>query len=73
MKCTVCGAKLRAARSDLPFKVSAQTIVILKNLPVLGCENCAQYLIEDHVFSRVEELLAGVDGATELEIIRYAA
>lgn len=73
MKCTVCGAKLRAARSDLPFKVSAQTIVILKNLPVLECENCAQYLIEDQVLSRVEELLAGVNGATELEIIRYAA
>jgi YgiT-type zinc finger domain-containing protein len=73
MKCTVCGAKLRAARSDLPFKVSTQTIVILKNLPVLECEHCAQYLIEDQVFSRVEELLGGVNGATELEIIRYAA
>jgi hypothetical protein len=73
MKCTVCGMKLSDTHSDLPFKVSDQTIVILKSLPVLECENCPQYFIEDRVFSRVEQILAGVDSAAELEIIRYAA
>ena len=43
MKCHVCGATMRATRSDLPFKTSEQTIVILKGLPVLQCENCAEY------------------------------
>jgi YgiT-type zinc finger domain-containing protein len=73
MKCAVCGAQLQPIYSDLPFKVSEQTIVILKNLPVLQCENCAQYLIEDRVLSRVDEMLANVDRTAELEIIRYAA
>jgi YgiT-type zinc finger domain-containing protein len=73
MKCTVCGAQLQPSYSDLPFKVSEQTIVILKHLPVLQCANCAQYLIEDRVLSRVDEILARVDKTTELEIIRYAA
>ncbi len=73
MKCAACGAQLRAAQSDLPFKVSEQTIVILKQLPVLQCENCAQYLLEDRVLSRVDEILASIDSAAELEIIRYAA
>ncbi len=73
MKCTVCGAKMRSMRSDLPFKTTEQTIVILKSLPVLQCENCAQYLIEDAVLGRVDQILASVDGAAELEIIRYAA
>ena len=54
MKCTVCGAQLRSAHSDLPFKVSEQTIVIVKQLPVLQCESCAQYLLEDRVLSRVD-------------------
>ena len=53
MQCTVCGATLRLTTSDLPFKVREHTIVILKNLPVLECTNCAQYLIADHEFSRV--------------------
>lgn len=73
MKCTVCGADMRPTRSDLPFKTTEQTIVILKSLPVLQCENCAQYLIEDAVLGRVDQILASVDGAAELEIIRYAA
>ncbi len=61
------------AISDLPFKTSEQTIVILKNLPVLQCDACPQYLIEDAVLGRVDQILAAVDGAAELEIIRYAA
>jgi YgiT-type zinc finger domain-containing protein len=73
MKCAICGAQLQPVHSDLPFKVSEQTIVILKHLPVWQCENCAQYLIEDQVLRRVDEILAGVDCAAELEIIRFAA
>jgi len=73
MKCTVCGAKMKRVVSDLPFKTTEHTIVILKNLPVLQCENCAEYLIEDVVLGRVDEILANVGGAAELEVIRYAA
>jgi hypothetical protein len=53
--------------------VSERTIVIVKELPVVQCESCSAYEIEDPVFSRVEELLSVIDRATELEIIRFAA
>lgn len=73
MKCTVCGAEMNRVVSDLPFKTTDHTIVILKSLPVLQCGNCTGYLIEDAVLSRVDEILAKVAGAAELEVIRYAA
>ncbi len=73
MSCTICGATLRSTMSDLPFKVREHTIVILKNLPVLECVNCTQYLIADREWSRVEEILASCHGAAELEIMRYVA
>lgn len=73
MKCAVCGAELRTTTTDLPFKVSDTTIVILKGLPVVQCGGCPEYLIEDEVLRRVDEILATVEGGTELEIIRYAA
>lgn len=60
MKCTVCGADLHAVRTDLPFKVRATGIVILKSLPVLQCGNCPEYLIEDAVLTRVDETLAAI-------------
>ena len=42
MKCRVCGGMLRTTTTDLPFKVSERTIVILKNLPVAQCESARQ-------------------------------
>jgi YgiT-type zinc finger domain-containing protein len=73
MKCTVCGAEMRPTRSDLPFKTADRTIVILKSLPVLQCENCTQYLIEDGVLAQVDRILATSNGPAELQIIAYAA
>lgn len=73
MKCTICGAKMNSRLTDLPFKTNDNSIVILKSVPVLQCENCTEYLIEDAVLRRVDEILAGISGTAELEVIRYAA
>ncbi len=73
MKCVVCGAALRSTTTDLPLKVSDRTIVIVKNLPVLQCDGCIEYLVDDAVMARVEELLSRVDRSIELEIVPFAA
>ncbi len=73
MKCRMCGGILRATTTDLPFKVSERTIVIVKNLPVSQCERCAEYLLADDVFAKVEGQLLRVDRSAELEIIPFAA
>jgi YgiT-type zinc finger domain len=73
MKCHVCGAKMQAIVTDLPFKLDQKTIVIMKDLPVVQCQGCGEYLIEDPVMQRVDEMLEQVDKAAELEILRYAA
>ena len=73
MRCRVCGSKLHGTRTDLPFKVTERTIVILKQLPVMQCERCSEYSIEDSIFGRVEELLRKADTSAELEIIPFAA
>ena len=73
MNCRVCGSTVRSSITDLPFKVSDRTIVILKDLPVEQCEACREYLIGDAVFAKVEVLLSGVDASAELEIIPFAA
>jgi YgiT-type zinc finger domain-containing protein len=73
MKCEVCGGELAAITTDLPFKVREPGIVILKGVPVWQCARCPQYLLEDGVLARVDERLRRIDGATELEVLRYAA
>ena len=73
MKCTVCGSNMTGAVSDLPFKTSDHTIIILKGVPLLQCGNCGEYLIDDAVMNRIDEIVGTVVGAAELEVIQYAA
>jgi YgiT-type zinc finger domain-containing protein len=73
MRCHVCGSEMRSMITDLPFKVSETTIAILKEVPVSQCESCSEYLLDDTVMKRVEEILKCVDNEAELEVIKYAA
>jgi len=73
MKCRTCGSDMKSFPTNLPFKVNETTIVILKDLPVIQCNNCEEYLLEDQVMQRVEKILEKVDTSAELEVIRYAA
>ncbi len=73
MRCNGCGARMESVITDLPFKVGERTIVVLKGLPVLQCQGCSEYLLDDTVMGHVEEILRLVDAAAELEVIRYAA
>lgn len=73
MKCHVCGSGMRRIVTDLPFKTGDHAIVIIKDLPVLQCDGCREFLIEDSVMERVEALLAKSGAAAELEVVRFAA
>ena len=73
MKCTVCSARMSPTTTDLPFKLAQQHIVIIKQLPVLQCACCREYLIDDAVMARIDALLARADSSAELEVFRYAA
>lgn len=72
MNCHVCGSELRATDTDLPWKARERAIVILKDLPVLQCEGCTHYLLEDSVLARVDEILERTGSKAELQIVRYA-
>ena len=73
MICHICRGALEKAITELPFKIRDGSIIIVKNLPVMQCENCNEYLVEDPVMQRVDALLDKVDSAVEVEIINYAA
>jgi YgiT-type zinc finger domain-containing protein len=73
MRCRVCGALLERRVTDLPFKIGDSSIVILKALPVLQCRQCGGTEVEHEIMLRVDQVLAGVDTSSELEVIRFAA
>ena len=73
MKCHCCGANLKKRITNLPFKTGSDSIVILKSLPVLECENCHEFLIEDQTMEEVEQILNKSDKSAELEVLQYAS
>ena len=73
MKCRMCRGLLERRLTDLPFKIGDSSIVILKALPVLQCRQCGDTELEQATMARVDQVLAGVDRSSELEVIRYAA
>lgn len=73
MKCRICGSTMESIITTLPFKVDQETIIILKELPVLQCKKCNEYLLEDNIRERVDKLLEKTDYNAELEIIKFAA
>jgi len=72
MNCHNCSGKLDKVITDLPFKIRNDSIIIIKKLPVLQCQNCNEYLIEDSVMEKVDGILDKVDRTAELEILSYA-
>ncbi|MEO5330898.1 MAG: YgiT-type zinc finger protein [Magnetococcus sp. YQC-5] len=73
MQCRICGTLLFDTLTMLPFKIGADAIVIVKDLPVAQCSICQEFLIHDGVMERVEALLERVGQTSELEVVRYAA
>ena len=73
MNCHNCGEKYLAATTDIPFKTGTHSVVINKDLPVLQCANCGEYLIEDSEMRRADEILSSIEKDVEVGIIRYAA
>jgi hypothetical protein len=64
---------MRASVTDLPFKLSDRSIVVIKSLPVLLCQNCTEYALEDRVMATVDHILDSADDPSELRVVKYAA
>jgi YgiT-type zinc finger domain-containing protein len=73
MRCHVCGAKMEAGVTTLPFKVRDQTMVIIKRVPVQQCASCSEYVLEDVVMAQIDKMLTQANAAAELEVIEFAA
>ena len=65
MKCHVCGGRLEPTISDLPFRLGPNSIVVIKQLPVLECSDCTEFSIEDPILEKVDNLLGEMDETVE--------
>ncbi len=72
MTCHLCGGEVEETITDLPFKIAPNSIIIIKDLPVLQCQNCHEYSLDDPVMAGVDDILSKIGEKTELEVLKYA-
>lgn len=70
--CYNCGGIFENKITNMPFKLNNICIVIIKGLPVLQCEKCNEFVIEDEIMEKVDTILNKIDTSAELEILSYA-
>jgi YgiT-type zinc finger domain-containing protein len=73
MKCHNCGGEFENVITDLPFKTGAHSIIIIKDLPVMQCGNCSEFIIEDLVMEKIDSIIGMTEKNVEVEVFRYAA
>ena len=73
MNCHVCGGQMESSLSDIPFRLSRTSIVVIKRAPALECSNCGELSIEDPVMERIDGLLEQTGDAAELAVVQYTA
>ena len=70
--CYNCVCIFEKKITSMPFKLNNICIVIIKGLPVLQCDNCNKFVIEDEIMEKVDSILERIDSSAELEILNYA-
>ncbi len=73
MICHVCGAEMNRITTDLPFKLRDNGIVVVRDLPVIQCSSCREYLLDDAVMEQVEGILNRAGKSIEFEVVKFAA
>jgi YgiT-type zinc finger domain-containing protein len=63
-----------AQLSDLPFRLEAHKILVVKDTPAHVCGSCGEVMLPDTVMKRIDQIINRIrDREAELEVVRYAA
>ena len=47
----------KKGRTNLPYELSDESIIIVKNVPAIICSQCGDVFIEADILSKVEKIL----------------
>jgi len=74
MNCTTCkNGWMEEGRVTVTLQRD-QSVIVIKNVPALVCENCGDYTLDEAVTSRIMDVAEqAVSNNAEIEVLQYAA
>ncbi|MFT5473650.1 MAG: YgiT-type zinc finger domain-containing protein [Candidatus Promineifilaceae bacterium] len=75
MTCSRCGgSQIEDQITDLPFKLDAQKILVVKQTPAMVCNSCGETMLSDSVMEHIDSIIEKLQGLdSELEVVKFAA
>ena len=72
MKCPLCKGRMEKSRTNLPYELGKEYMVVVKDVPALVCKQCGEPFVEISELRIVEKIVdtAEKDGVT-LGFIKY--
>ena len=73
MNCPLCKAAMINSRTNMPFEMENDRLVVIKNVPALVCRQCGEFFIEITIARVLENLVSTAvkDGVT-LGFLEYS-
>ena len=75
MTCSRCGgSQIEDQSTDLPFKLDAHKILVVKQAPAMVCNGCGEIMLSDSVMEQIDRIIEKLHGVnSELEVVKFAA
>lgn len=74
MECVICKNGIMQDGYVTVTLQRGESVIIIKNVPALVCENCGEYTLSEPVSSRVMEIAEeSVSKHVEIEVLQFAA
>ncbi|RTZ97540.1 MAG: type II toxin-antitoxin system MqsA family antitoxin [Deltaproteobacteria bacterium] len=72
MKCPLCKGTMGKSKTNLPYEIGEEYLVVVKGVPALVCKQCGEPFVEIAELRVVEKIVdsAKKDGIT-LGIVKY--
>lgn len=72
MNCPVCKAKMIKGKTNMPYELAEDRVIVIKDVPALICPQCGEIFIEATVLREVEKLIDSAEkGGMVLGFILY--
>ncbi|MEW6326667.1 MAG: type II toxin-antitoxin system MqsA family antitoxin [Thermodesulfobacteriota bacterium] len=66
MRCPLCKGNMVTGKTNLPYELDGEKIIVVRNVPALVCDQCGDAFVEIDILRKVEEVIARAerDGIT---------
>ena len=61
MKCPLCKGSMKPGKTNLPFNLEGNNVVVVINVPALVCDQCGDDFVEIEIVRTVEKILDRIE------------